>query len=292
MNVPAANARRRPRAVLVGDASPVEMASCADWLAECADVSRFVDAETAAKELAEGTCEPEVIVLAQSRPDQFSSAQIDRLRRAAPLSPVVSLLGSWCEGEMRTGFPYPGVMRVYWHQWFPRVARELERIAAHGCPIWSLPPTVSENDRWLVRGAEASRPRHDDRAAHRGLVAICAMHDVTAGGLADSCRDAGFAVVSATAGRTPMVAGADAAILDGHRNRNRLAEEIGQLTRLPGPAPIVVLMNFPRVEDVQFARSAGATAVVSKPFFNDDLVWQLDRMIGRRRQAPNRQDAA
>ena len=291
MNQPNVSANRRPRVVLIGDAASAEIASCVDWLAARTDVFRFDAVEAATIWLADTTRHPAVIVLIQSRPGRFSNRQVDRLRLAAPLSPIVSLLGSWCEGEMRTGAPWPGVMRVYWHQWVPRVARELERMAGHGCPIWSLPPTVSENDRWMVRGSEMSTIRHGDMPSHRGLVAIRTDHAVAARGLADSCRAAGFAAVSMFAGRTPPVVGADAAVLDGHRNRERLAVEIEQFGEQLGPVPIVVLMNFPRVEDVRIAQAAGAAAVISKPFFNDDLSWQLGDVIGRQRVQGRREAA-
>ena len=59
---------------------------------------------------------PELIVIAQSYPGEFTAAQVDRLRRHAPLARVVALLGSWCEGELRTGRPWPGAIRLYRHQ--------------------------------------------------------------------------------------------------------------------------------------------------------------------------------
>jgi CheY-like chemotaxis protein len=42
-----------------------------------------------------------------------------------------------------------------------------------------------------------------------------------------------------------------------------------------GPAPIVALLNFPRVEDRDRALAAGAAAVLSKPVLVEDLLWQL-----------------
>src|SRR2546423_11958268 len=61
---------------------------------------------------------PELIVIAQSRPDMVSHAQFQRWQRDAPLAGVVSILGSWCEGETRTGKPWKGAHRVYWYD-FP-----------------------------------------------------------------------------------------------------------------------------------------------------------------------------
>ena len=71
----------------------------------------------------------DVIVVAQARPGEFSHAGIERLRQSAPLARVVALLGSWCEGEVRSGKPWPAAVRTYWHQWPARADRELRRLA-------------------------------------------------------------------------------------------------------------------------------------------------------------------
>src|SRR5262245_51191431 len=74
--------------------------------------------------------EPELIVLTQSRPGEVSCEAVDRLRSAAPLSRLVGLLGSWCEGEVRSGHPWPAVERVYWHQWPAWLVREMRQLAS------------------------------------------------------------------------------------------------------------------------------------------------------------------
>ncbi len=61
---------------------------------------------------------PELIVVAQSRPDAIRSDQLGSIHRSSPLAGVVALLGSWCEGEMRTGRPWAGAQRLYWYD-FP-----------------------------------------------------------------------------------------------------------------------------------------------------------------------------
>lgn len=45
------------------------------------------------------------------------------------------------------------------------------------------------------------------------------------------------------------------------------------------PAPVIALLDFPRIEDYDRAMAAGAVAVVSKPLHLDDLFWQLDRAL-------------
>ena len=49
----------------------------------------------------------DLVVLAQSRRDQFLEADVERLLTNFPSVPIVGLLGSWCEGESRSGRPFP-----------------------------------------------------------------------------------------------------------------------------------------------------------------------------------------
>lgn len=79
---------------------------------------------------------PELIVLAQSRPGVIRLREIERLRRSAPLSGEVSLLGSWCEGETRTGKPAAGVRRLYWYEFPSWWRRQLVLHATGRCPDW------------------------------------------------------------------------------------------------------------------------------------------------------------
>ena len=68
-----------------------------------------------ALEIVESGYAPAAVVVLQSRPGQFSTSNFDELRRACPLARIVRVLGPWMEGELRTGRPVPGTLRVYWH---------------------------------------------------------------------------------------------------------------------------------------------------------------------------------
>lgn len=56
------------------------------------------------------------------------------------------------------------------------------------------------------------------------------------------------------------------------------AARVGELSRSAGSAPIIALLNFPRIEEVVRAHAAGVSAVVSKPFLIDELFWQLNQL--------------
>jgi CheY-like chemotaxis protein len=64
--------------------------------------------------------------------------------------------------------------------------------------------------------------------------------------------------------------------------RNTSTSESGALMALKsavGETPIIVLTGFPRIEDIERLKSAGATAVVAKPFLADDLLWQIEQSL-------------
>jgi hypothetical protein len=96
--------------------------------------------------------------------------------------------------------------------------------------------------------------------------------------LDSACRKRGYETT-----RLKLVSGEElgevtAAIFDA---THCLGGELDSLRRLAssiGPAPLLALLDFPRVEDCQRASSAGAAAVLSKPFLLEDLFWQLDRL--------------
>ena len=117
--------------------------------------------------------DPDLILLVASRPGRFSAAEVESLHRRAPLARLIALLGSWCEGEVRSGHPWPGVTRIYAHQWQARLPRELE--------TWQ-PRTATEIDRLmssrlatkaqrqLIGIAAAQRTMFDALAADRKSV--------------------------------------------------------------------------------------------------------------------------
>jgi hypothetical protein len=226
---------------------------------------------------------PDLIIVAQSRPDSIASAQVEPFRRWAPLAGVVTLLGSWSEGETRTGRPLPGIERVYWYQFPAWWQRQLQLLAEHRCPDWARPANfgLRISDCGLPGGGRDSvRPR-------RGLVVLRTSHRENANALADVCRDVGYATTWQRHSRARATTrGALAAIWDG----GQLSEpEAGDLSAfctqmLHDRAPVVALLHFPRRDRVDHAYEIGAAAVVGKPWVNADLIATLEAVTGKSNQ--------
>jgi hypothetical protein len=243
-------------------------------LRAAANVWRTADAGQASEALVEGRISPDLIVVAQSYPGQFSEPRIARLRQLAPVARVLGVMGSWCEGEMRSGAPWPASARVYWHQWPARGRRELAQFARGRSCAWALPPTATEEERVLADFPAPACGR--GAGGEGGLVAIHTSSFETWDWLAAACRSRGYATVWQRDSRGVCVEGAAWGIFDAAELGPR--EEVGlqQLVARLRPAPVVALISFPRVEDRERALAVGAAAVLSKPLAVEDLFGEAE----------------
>jgi hypothetical protein len=194
-------------------------------------------------------------------------SEVDRLRTAAPLARLIVLLGSWCEGEPRSGRPLPGVVRVYWHEASARFRRELPCWFSRDS-AWSLPITATDEERMLVTST-ASLPRGS------GLVAIWTRRREMADLLADACRCAGYSTAWLHPRFPSRMQGASAAIFDGDSLDPVTVAELRRFTSHVSPAPVLVLLGAPRIQDVRLVRSLGGT-VLAKPFRINELLSALE----------------
>ncbi len=245
----------------------------------------FADADSAAAALSENRVSPDVIVVAQAFPGQFSHEAIDRLRRLAPLARVLGLMGSWCEGEMRSGSPWPATMRTYWHQWPVRCDRQLHRLATGQSCSWAFPLTATDEERLLADAGERSV-----RAG--GLEWCIRSHSLAmADWLSAACRRRGLATIWQRDAAFGRVEGATAAIFDG---TDLCDDECDALRRFVSRAAARAgdrAGSFPRIEDHDRALSAGASAVLSKPLLVEDLLAAVDRSITAKERSNSRRSS-
>jgi CheY-like chemotaxis protein len=205
--------------------------------------------------------DPDLILLVASRPGRFSAAEVESLHRRAPLARLVALLGSWCEGEVRSGHPWPGVTRIYAHQWQARLPRELE--------TWQ-PRTATEIDR-LMSGRPITKARHQ-------LIGIAAAQRTMFDALAAACRSFGQDAVWLLPNLPPLVQRVDTIIYDATLD---LPDELARLSELREQLhspPALLLLDFPRQIDLQLATQAGAASILAKPYLIADLVAEIERI--------------
>ncbi|MHB8863015.1 MAG: hypothetical protein ACYC6N_11465 [Pirellulaceae bacterium] len=210
------------------------------------------------------------VIIAQSRPGQFTQQDIDRLNRALPLSHFIALLGSCCEGETRSGRPWPGVVRVYWHQWLARGPSELRPDMVP--TSWQLPRTSSDVER--VDYALRKPPTPSG-----GLIAIYTGQAVFFQGLARACRLAGYSSVWTTPRTWWRLDGAAAMLWHAWAPDDSEFEQLRQIAARSPSVPVVALFGFPRHDHLQRATACGAAAVLAIPFLLPDLWHTLRELI-------------
>jgi hypothetical protein len=224
--------------------------------------------------------EYDLVVVAASRPNQFSASWIESLRATIAPTPVVALLGSWCEGEQRSGDPWPGVKRVYWHQWRGRFDFFASELGDLQVGIWNLPATANDADTidHILKGG------FDASIGNDWNIGISSLSEDAYQMLQDALQTLNSSTcwierqqwdAQATEQLTAVCVEAD--------TWNETVEARIEWLRddLEIDAPIILLLNFPRKNDVQAAKSAGVIDVVSKPFQLPDIAAAIDRSINQ-----------
>ncbi len=114
------------------------------------------DLPTAIRLIEAGAPIPDVVVLIQPYPSCIEQKSVEDFRRQFPLVRLVSLAGSWCEGESRSGRPLNGVFRIPWHRWPHQQDEQLAALTDTQSGPLALPPTATPDEHLLAR---AARPR-------------------------------------------------------------------------------------------------------------------------------------
>jgi hypothetical protein len=231
---------------LAGECDHPDFASAAAWLrANC----QVVDLAAS----------PGAIVLFQSRPGSIARGQVELLHRRAPLARLILLCGACCDGELHRRELIPGVVRIRWHQWRQRLFRELSGL---------LPRTSSDGER-LEQDLRGLAKQFDSG----GTVAIRTECRATHQCLADACQALGLGAVWHAPGEA-----ADALLIDGWTNDFPPQSEARAPRR-------ILLLDFPRPEDIARAADLRFAAVIAQPLLLADLAAALQGTVVPSREA-------
>ena len=218
----------------------------------------------------------QAIVLVQSRREPFDRGLVDALLDAAPLAIGVNLIGAWCEGETRSGNPYLGWLRVYWHQW-PHFVETLvaELHSGTGGSLNAI-RTRSEADQLL--DSSASESGDDRRSLVDISVAVCARWNSEFQFLADAIAELGGRAwrLERESEKTDST---DAVLVVGDGMDDEFQARWMERRQACLAIPAIALLGFPRPQDVERARQLGFTEVLSKPFRLDGLQDCLRRSL-------------
>jgi AmiR/NasT family two-component response regulator len=134
-----------------------------------------------------------------------------------------------------------------------------------------LPVTAGDDERLCQRADERERPPS-------GLIAVYAERVEMAETLMAACQSGGYSAVWMPPDQNTLLTGARAVVWDAPPRREKQHLELRMLTEQMPHAPIVALVNFPRIEDQHRLVGAGAAAVLSKPLEIDGLLGVLDHV--------------
>jgi hypothetical protein len=230
---------------LAGECDHSDMESAAAWL-------------RANCQVVDQAASPGAIVLFQSRPGSISVRQVESLHRRAPLARLILLSGPCCDGELHRREQIPGVVRIRWHQWQQRLPRELSG---------RLPRTASDGER-LEQDLRGLARQFDG-----GTVAIRTERRASYLCLADACQALGLKPTWHAPGES-----ADVLLIDGWTNDFPPQSEARAPRR-------ILLLDFPRPEDIARAADLRFAAVIAQPLLLADLAAALQGTVVPSREA-------
>lgn len=251
-----------PLVWLTGDLDHADFAPAVTWLKARTDVQEVPS--SAAPPCSAERQFPAAIVFCQSRPGFISQNVVEIFHARAPLARLVALAGCWCEGETRSGRPWHGVSRIYWHQ---AVARLPEALGLGG-PTFHTPyrPRTETSTDTMLRAL----PAGSRRTPQAGLVAITTPSRETYAELADICWARGLRSVWQMPGWPSQAQGADAILIDGWPQ-----------APLEHPERTILLASFLRPADRRQAAELAVSAVLARPLAVPELMEAIATIVGK-----------
>ncbi len=215
-----------------------------------------------------------LIVIAQTRSNQFEQTAIDAIVSSNPLVPVVMLLGSWCEGERRSDTPVTGVKRVFWHQWQGQFEEFSIQMREQGIALWHSPAIETDADR--VKAAQKTIGLDNEL-----VIGISALNQPTFETLGQAISSIGGTPkwVERTS-KINLSASATMICIDADSADDVLERRIRWVRQQVPHVPLVVLLNFPRRQEIERLQKSGVARVISKPFEMGALQRAIEATLG------------
>lgn len=257
--------------IVVGDITHPEFSAPLALLARVTDAQLCANCHDALAALEESP-DCDLLIAAQALPNSISPGQWNQLRAAAPTTPALSLLGNWCEGDERTGTPLEGAQRVYWHAFEEFLLGQLARIQRGEAPLWAAPQTASAADHLLARRVEPAAVAQAIVSSRDAELARLLVDVLSRGGWRVSHRAWHDASISSLA---------TLVLWDAPDGTPAALQEFQSLRKLWTDSPVVVLASFPRAHQVALWRQAGASRVLSKPLYIDELLQTASALAKR-----------
>ena len=269
--------RFTPRVLVTGDWDHASLNGVLDALRAGAETVSWSGLQERVRHPDDALPRIDLIVIAQHRRNLFPQAAVEALQRACPLAAVVVVYADWCEGETRSGQPLQGVMRVHRDRWGTAWERFSRTFGSTGTSDWHQPDWVRDDPQ----AAPAATPATNRSGVRIGVSGydfnlLQAFRDLP--GAADWEWIAGSA--------DHDWSNVDLLVVDCWY---RIDEAVRVAARIPQQVPMLALLGFPRHQDrLALQAAAPESEILAKPFSNDELLAEIERLIGQGRWRPDR----
>lgn len=224
----------------------------------------------------------DLLILLQSHSGEFATHVLEAARRRWPTARILLVTGVWSSGELRSGTPLTGVVRVSWHAAERFFQQALQDLARQRCPVWGQPLTAGSEPRFprhvLIHRTSSARAATAAARPARPIVLIDANQPDVAAWLADACRQLELAPVCGDAQHLPHVPDAEL-LLWLARQDGQDSAHLERLRRHAPRAPLIALGSFLRPAELDLFRQAGALGSLSLPLVFDDLADAIGRAL-------------
>jgi hypothetical protein len=251
--------------LVLGDSTTAEMRPITETLPQSAagsaiEMQIIPDLDAALRFAIDRNWQPDLTIVCQSWPDEFTPSAVSRLLAAFPLARLVCCFGVWCESDGRNRTIWPLSVRIPARCAQTRIHNELAVLTGVRA---ALPLTAARDEIFeFDRNAESELPpaapmpiriHSPDRELRAWLQAMLRGH--------------GYRTAAST--ETPAAVVWD---VDPWNSETEAA-----LLAAGGTLPIVALMGFARSEDVAALADCGVAAVIAKLAPQADLLRALEK---------------
>ncbi|MDO4576316.1 MAG: hypothetical protein Q4D98_14005 [Planctomycetia bacterium] len=209
---------------------------------------------------------PDFVLFFREYPGQYTVAQVAEVKRRFPITPLLSVEASLCEGESRTGKPLAGVHSVMWYDFLAQWPREREAWRTGKPTVWSQPEMAGADTLAL-----AALDRDEVFDVPPRTLAISSDDYAYFSFLRDIFRWPRTFWVE----KEPIFDTPDILFFDFPDFTDATKQHFLEMQTCFPKARWVAFVAFPRIDEWLWLESRGVTGIFPKPFRINDLRYFL-----------------
>ncbi|MDR2762521.1 MAG: hypothetical protein LBB88_07985 [Planctomycetaceae bacterium] len=227
--------------------------------------------------------DPDIILIAQSYPDQFPPNFMYQIRRNWSITPTILLIGINAGGEIRTGSPIENYLRIYSFEWNTFWINQLKNYAEKQKSIFDLPPTYSDDEIILAtiknyssefsyNNLRKNNSTKNNPNKNSNNICLVVSGEDSLGNdyamnklLADYATSLGY---NCTFSRQNLRVSPKLTLIDADDSRfDRIIKSVQRLIRSFADSEFNVYINSPRFNEITALQNIGVSRIIPKPFF-------------------------